>query len=147
MSLSAQLAANFMPTGYTPAMHMPITSRRTGIPSEDGSNAKIKMFAAAAVAAAAIKKRRRFNRSARPRTALTSVPNTKPTWTLLVSRETWNGVSVRSFCKDGTTAVVENHSVRTSTWQMQIRVITGHFCDITLTSKATDRHDTAKEKR
>ena len=129
ISFSAQLAAIFMPTGYTPAMHIPTTKRRAGIPKAAGSSKRIDKFATAAIAAAVIKKRRRFNRSASPKNPLNSVPITNPTCTLLVSSDTWNDVSVRSFCNDGTTAVVENQSASTSTWQTQISVMTRHFWD------------------
>ena len=87
ISFSAQLAAIFIPTGYTPAMHIPTTRRKTGIPNDAGSSARIKRFATAAIAAATIKKWRRFNRSANPKNPLTSVPITNPTCTLLLSSE------------------------------------------------------------
>src|SRR5206468_7483004 len=72
MSFSAQLAAIFIPTGYTPAMHIPTNRRRAGIPHEAGSSVRITMLTTAAAAAAAIKKRRRSKRSASPRSALRS---------------------------------------------------------------------------
>ncbi len=62
-----------------------------------------------------MKKRRGSSRSARPKSALTRLPATKPACTLLVSSDWVKPLSPYSAVKDGITAEAENHRAMTAT--------------------------------
>ena len=85
MSPFAHVDASFIPTGYTPAMHAPVTKRSSGATQDAGSTTSSSALAIAATIAAQAKSRRGSTRSARPSIALARHPATKPACTLLVS--------------------------------------------------------------
>src|SRR5262245_29231094 len=119
----AQLATILIPTGYTLAIHIPVMKRAIYTQALSGATNRMEALADAATRAETINKMRGSIRSARPRTALRSVPATNPTCTLLVNIDTCVGVSACSSRTDGTTDVAENHTARAASSQIARRPI------------------------
>ena len=78
------------------------------------------MFAVAAMIADAAQNRRGSIRSARPKTALVTVPKTKPSTTELVKRDDWTAPRSNSARNCGRTAVAENQRASAINWHTVI---------------------------
>ena len=127
MSPLAQVDASFIPTGYTPAMQAPVTTRSNGVRGPAGSTTSSSAFAAAPTKADSAMKRLGSTRSASPSNALATQPITNPACTPLVRAACANPVSPYCATSAGTTADAENHSAIAATWQSAMIAIDASF--------------------
>jgi hypothetical protein len=124
-----------MPTGYNPAMHMPVRNLKKTIIQEVGSKNRIAILAPAATNAEAMKKRLGCSLSASPKKALPKVPTTYPTATMLLNSDALVSPIGNSSLRTGIIAVAENHSARAIASQATSKEMDGHF-DSVLKAKA-----------
>ena len=110
-----------------PAIQAPVIKRSNGIKFESGPTTRIKKFAVAAIRAEAMKKRLGSSLSAKPKIAEVRLPTTKPVWTALVKSACWKELRLYSAMSAGRTAVAENQSAITATWQSAKTVSEAHF--------------------
>jgi hypothetical protein len=97
------------------------------MPHEVGSTSRIAPLAAAAITAANMNRRHGAMRSGRPRIALTNVPQTKPTATLLASKESCLSEKVNSSLSTGMIALAENHMVNAITSHKASKPMESHL--------------------
>jgi hypothetical protein len=108
-------------------MQAPVMKRNAITSHEVGSTSRIAPLAAAATKADIINRRRGAMRSERPKIALTSVPQTNPTATLLVSNAAWSSDRANSNLSDGMIAVAENHKASAMTSHSDNTPMESHF--------------------
>ncbi len=127
MSPLAQVDASFIPTGYTPAMHTPVTKRSSGAGHVVGSTTSSSALASAPTSAESANSRRGSARSASPSDALARQPATKPACTLLVSAACMKLDRRNSATSAGITADAENQSAIAATWHSAISATAARF--------------------
>src|SRR5438046_8945419 len=107
-SVRNQVAVIFMAGGYTPARKNPVRNRRPRADGNPGA-ARIAAFAKAPNRAEMLKSRPAGITSARFRTAATAVPQTKPSWTIVVNQPASALVRPQIERSWGVPAVAEHH--------------------------------------